>query len=430
MSSLSFWETPRHTPIGDALHARRCEVIPGGVNSNIRLVGFPTPLTFVEASGSRIWDVDGNEYIDYAMGMGPHILGHNPSAVQEALREQASKGQLFAGQTTAEGELAELLVSLIPWIDQVRFGLSGTEMDLLAIRIARAYTGRSKILRFDGHYHGWLDPLLVTGFDAETFAPRLSPGQSQASASEVLVAPWNDLDALSKVVNEHKHDIAAIVMEPVMCNTGLILPAPHYLSGVREVCDANGILLIIDEVITGFRLGLLGAQGVSAVHGDLTIYAKAIASGYPLAALGGRRDLMESIMLGGVNHSGTYNTGVVQVVAALATVRHLVEADPYGSITAVGSKLRDAINEMARRRGLELVCEGPGPMLQLRFGPDRQPSNAATFAAMNDPARLADLILRLQGRGIKLTSRGLLFLSSAHSMLDIDLTLEAFEACT
>jgi glutamate-1-semialdehyde 2,1-aminomutase len=403
-------------------------VIPGGVNSNVRLVAFPTPLTFARAQGSRIWDVDGNEYIDYAMGMGPHILGHNPAPVWQAIERSASSGQLFAGQTEAEGELAELLVTHIPWIDQVRFGLSGTEMDLLAVRIARAVTGRQRIIRFDGHYHGWLDPLLSTGFDERTHAPKLSLGQSQASATDVLVVPWNDIEALTRVVTEHSGDVAAVVMEPIMCNTGLIEPVPGYLESVRELCDSSGIVLIIDEVITGFRLDLRGAQDQIAVKGDLTIYAKAIASGYPLAALGGRRDLMESVSLRGVNHSGTYNTGVMQVVAALATVRHLIESDPYSAIFDLGQQLKESITTLALRKGLDLVCEGPGPMLQLRFGPADRPNNSASFTAMNDSARLGALIAQLQQHGVRLTSRGLLFLSAAHSESDIEMTMEALEA--
>lgn len=429
MTASGFSETGRQTPKGDALHAQRCEVIPGGVNSNVRLVAFPTPLTFVRAQGSHIWDVDGNEYVDYAMGMGPHILGHNPEPVWRAIQGSASSGQLFAGQTQEEGELAELLVAQIPWIDQVRFGLSGTEMDLLAVRIARAVTGRQKVVRFDGHYHGWLDPLFITGFDPSTSAPKLSPGQSNALASDVLVCPWNDLDALTRMVLEHSGDIAAVLMEPIMCNTGLIEPIPGFLESVRELCDSWGIILIIDEVITGFRMGLQGAQAASSIQGDLTIYAKAIASGYPLAALGGRRDLMQSVSLGGVNHSGTYNTGVMQVVAGLATVRHLVETNPYAMIIERGRQLRDSVNEVAMRRGVDLVCEGPGPMLQLRFGSANPPTNAGSFAAMNDPIRLSALNGQLQQRGVRLTSRGLMFLSAAHTNSDIDMTVEAIDAC-
>lgn len=428
MTASRFIELDRQTPNGDALHASRTRAIPGGVNSNVRLVAFPTPLTFVRGQGSRIWDVDGNEYVDYAMGMGPHILGHNPAPVWDAISTQGAHGQLFAGQTEAEGELADALVAEIPWIDEVRFGLSGTEMDLLAIRVARAATGRQKIVRFEGHYHGWLDPLLISGWDSESSRPQISSGQSLASASDILVAPWNDLEALSLIVRAQFADIAAIVMEPIMCNTGLIEPAPGYLQGVKALCEELGIILVVDEVITGFRVGLQGAQGLSGVHGDLTIYAKGIASGYPIAVLGGRRDLMQSISLAGVNHSGTYNTGVIQVVAALATIRHLIQSDPYPGLYQSGSQLRDAINQLASERGADLVCEGPGPMLQIRFGQNSAPTDARSFARLSDPARLADLIAKLQRRGVRLTSRGLLFLSTAHSSEDLQITAEAFAA--
>jgi glutamate-1-semialdehyde 2,1-aminomutase len=411
--------------MSEAAHSSRLEVIPGGVNSNVRLASFPVPLTFVRGSGSRIWDVDGNEYVDYAMGMGPHILGHAPEPVTRAVREAVKRGQLFAGQTQEEGELAQIIVDRFAWIDQVRFGQSGSEMDLLAVRIARAATGRQRIVRFAGHYHGWLDPLFVVPGNGEDTTFALTPGQSRASAQDVIQCPWNDIDVLTGMVEQHGDSIAAVLMEPVMCNTGVIEPSEGYLEAVRTLCTRYGIVLVIDEVITGFRTGLTGEQGRVGALGDLTVYAKAIASGYPLAALGGRVELLELVNGGGVNHSGTYNTGLVQMAAGLATVQHLIETDPYPAIIQIGSELRGAINAIASEEGIGLVCEGPGPMLQLRFGAPGTSRNAASYAANSDASLLSALVSALQSRGVRVTSRGLLFLSAAHCSADVELTTTA-----
>src|SRR5262245_28240817 len=354
-----------------AEHARRCAVIAGGVNSNIRLAATPVPLTFDRGAGALLWDADGNEYLDYACGMGPMILGHCHPAVVSAVRESLSSGQLFAGQNRYEAELAEMLVGVLPWIEHIRIGLSGTEMDLLAVRIARAHTGRRRVVRFVGHYHGWLDPLFIDG--AVTPVPfgdvPLTAGQSAAAATDVVVCEWNDLDQVATALA--MGDVACVVMEPVMCNTGLIAPAPGYLDGLRTLCDEHGALLVIDEVITGFRFGLTGAQGYLGVHGDISIYAKAIASGFPLAVLGATADLLAPVGRGEVNHSGTYNAGVSSLAASVATLRYLRDADPYPELERITQHLVEGIRDAGGRRGTPLAVDHvAGPALQVRFGED------------------------------------------------------------
>ena len=242
--------------------ARRSRVIAGGVNSNVRLASRPAPLTFERAAGAHLWDVDGNEYIDYAGGMGPMLLGHNHPRVLAAVRQALEVGQCFAGQNEFEAEFGERLVAAVPWIESIRIGVAGSEMDLLAVRIARAVTGRARVLRFVGHYHGWLDPLLVGAgpMPAPFGHPPVGLGQSVAASDDVIICEWNDLAVVEQVLSTE--EIACVLMEPVMCNTGLIPPAPGYLEGVRELCRRHGALLVIDEVITGFRLGLTGAQGL------------------------------------------------------------------------------------------------------------------------------------------------------------------------
>ncbi len=409
-----------------AEHARRREVIAGGVNSNVRLAGSPVPLTFDSASGARLWDVDGNEYLDYAAGMGPMILGHGHPAVTDAVRRSLDTGQLFAGQNRLEAEFAELLVGALPWVEQVRIGLSGTEMDLLALRIARAATGKSKVLRFGGHYHGWLDPLFIDGTAAvEPFGPApLTRGQSTAAASDLVMCEWNDLAQVERALSTG--EIACVVMEPVMCNTGLVAPAPGYLEGVRDACRRSGALLVIDEVITGFRLGLTGAQGRLGVQGDISIYAKAIASGFPMAALGTSAALLAPVGTGEVNHSGTYNTGVSSLAAGVATMRWLIEHNPYPELERVTTRLVEGLRSSSRAADADLAVDHVGGALfQTRFGSSDPAQSRADFAARSDKTKLARFLDLLQHRGVRPTGRGLWFVSAAHDDGVVDATIAA-----
>jgi glutamate-1-semialdehyde 2,1-aminomutase len=407
-------------------HARRQAVIAGGVNSNVRLAGVPVPLTFARAEGALLWDVDGNEYVDYAAGMGPMILGHSHPAVVAAVRAAVSTGQLFAGQNRLEAEFAEALVGALPWVESIRIGLTGTEMDLLAVRIARAATGARRVVRFVGHYHGWLDPLFVdpTATPEPFGAVPLTPGQSVAAASDVLVCEWNDLDQVARALA--MGDVACVVMEPVMCNTGLIAPAPGYLEGVKALCARHGALLVIDEVITGFRLGLTGAQGRLGVHGDISIYAKAIASGFPLAVLGSSADLLAPVGRGEVNHSGTYNTGLSSVAAGVATLRCLIDTDPYPAMERLTRRLAEGLEQAGRQAGVGLAVDHVGgSLLQTRFGDGRPMRSRADFAANSDRLLLARFLEALQDLGVRPTSRGLWFVSSAHDDALVDRTLAA-----
>ena len=373
-----------------AEHVRRQEVIAGGVNSNVRLSGTPVPLTFERASGARLWDIDGNEYLDYAAGMGPMVLGHNHPAVTAAVGASLDTGQLFAGQNRLEAEFAETLVGAIPWVEQIRIGMSGTEMDLLAVRIARAATGRRKVVRFVGHYHGWLDPLYIDmAATPEPFgAAPITAGQSAAAAADVIVCAWNDLDQLATALATG--EVACVLMEPVMCNTGLIPPAAGYLEGAKEMCRQRGTLLAIDEVITGFRLGLTGAQGAVGVHGDITIYAKAIASGYPLAVLGATAELLAPVGRGEVNHSGTYNAGVSSMAAGVATLRCLIDTDPYPEMDRITRRLVEGLRALAIDTGVGLAVDHVGGSLfQTRFGTPGGITSPTEFAARSDKALLA-----------------------------------------
>jgi glutamate-1-semialdehyde 2,1-aminomutase len=408
-------------------HARRSRVIAGGVNSNVRLASRPAPLTFTRALGAHLWDVDGNEYIDYAGGMGPMLLGHNHPRVIAAVRRALDVGQCFAGQNEFEADFGERLVAAIPWIESIRIGLAGSEMDLLAVRIARAVTGRARVLRFVGHYHGWLDPLLIgAGPLPVPFGhPPIGPGQSAAASDDVIICEWNDLTLVEQVLTTE--EVACVLMEPVMCNTGVIPPAPGFLEGVRELCRRHGALLVIDEVITGFRLGLTGAQGVLGIQGDITLYAKAVASGYPMAVLGTTHELLRAVGRGEVNHSGTYNASVLSVAAGVETLRILVETDPYPALDQRTTRLVDELRSIGASKGLAVDHAG-GSLFQFRFGASDTIGSLAQYLEHSDQPLLMRFLDALQDCGIRPTSRGLCFVSTAHDDAIIDATLERTSA--
>jgi glutamate-1-semialdehyde 2,1-aminomutase len=390
-------------------------------------VSRPAPLTFTRAAGAFLWDVDGNEYIDYAGGMGPMLLGHNHPQVIEAVRRALDVGQCFAGQNEFEAEFGERLVAAVPWIESIRIGLTGSEMDLLAVRIARAVTGRRRVLRFAGHYHGWLDPLLVGAGPLPTpfGRPPVGPGMSLAASDDVIICEWNDLAIVEQAMQTE--DIACVLMEPVMCNTGVIPPADGYLEGVRALCRRHGALLVIDEVITGFRLGLTGAQGLLGVQGDITLYAKAVASGYPMAVLGTSQELLSAVGRGEVNHSGTYNASVLSVAAGVETLRILVEADPYPDLERRTAWLVDELRTIGADKGLAIDHVG-GSLFQFRFGASDRIGSLAQHVANSDQPLLMRFLDALQDFGVRPTSRGLCFVSTAHDDAVINATLERTSA--
>ncbi len=409
-------------------------VIAGGVNSNVRLVG--TPICFARACGSRLTDIDGNTYIDYAMGMGPAILGHAHPAVVAAVRDSLELGQMYAGQHPAELELAHLVQRLIPSAQLVRFGVTGSEVVQAAVRVARAFTGRTKIIKFAGHYHGWFDNVLANEArpmdraGADEFLPQAqSLGQPVSSVAELLVLPWNDVEALTRVLARHGQEVAAVLMEPMMCNTGAILPRPGYLQAVRRLCNDYGAVLIFDEVITGFRLGLAGAQGLFDVKPDLSTFAKAIGAGIPLALLAGRADIMELIASGKVNHSGTYNSNVMSMVAGIATLRVLAENDGYvmTGIESTGRALMAGLRELGRKRKINLHVAGVGGVFNTSFTDQEEVYDYDSFKRAHEALSKAFLEALLR-RGVRLTSRGTWFVSAAHTPEDIEATLAAADA--
>ena len=416
-------------------HDKASYVIAGGVNSNVRLSAKGTPLCFAQARGAHLLDLDGNDYIDYALGMGPAILGHAPKVLTDAVAKSLETGQLYAGQSRLELDLALRLQRWVPGAELVRIGMTGSEMVQAALRVARAATGRSKFVKFAGHYHGWFDNVLTqecTYFANPTRHNRepqpLTRGQTPGSLADTVVLPWNDLPALNAYLSQSGNETAAIIMELVMCNTGVIPPAPGYLEGVRRLCNEHGVVLIADEVVTGFRLGLSGAQGALGVTGDLSVFAKALGGGVPVAALVGRKPLMSLVGSGAVNHSGTYNSNCIALSAAIATVDALAEDDGavYSRIGAMGGALIKGMQDIAKKTGDNLVVQGYPSVFNTSFG------SASSIPSLDeyrrcDPQRQERFLRALLERGIRPTSRGTWFVSAAHTEVEIDATLAAVD---
>ena len=412
---------------------RSCKSLAGGVSSNVRAGAHPPPLFFERAHGSRLLDADGNEYIDYMLGQGPLILGHSPAPILEAVREASEKGQLFGGQNELEVVLSEKLQKLIPCADLVRYSNSGSEIVQAALRLARAYTAREKYVKFEGHYHGWFDNVLVSVHPPlELAGPHEAPhavpgskGQSRSVLDEVIVLPWNDLAVFEETVGRRAGEIAAVIMEPIMCNTGCILPREGYLEGVQQICRRESIVLIFDEIITGFRVGLSGAQGLYGVTPDLATFGKAMAGGFPVSCLAGRRELMELIADGRVNHSGTFNSNVMVMAAALATVSALEAGDGYEHMLRLGDRLMGGLTDMLDEVGVEPQVVGPGPAFHVAFTDGEPIYDYRSFARHNDAAKCRRFAELLLDGGVRFIPRGMWYLSTTHTEQEIELTLES-----
>ncbi len=417
----------------EKLYARSCQSLAGGVSSNVRAGKLPPPMFFERGAGSQIYDADGNQYVDYVLGQGPLILGHSPAPVLQAVAQASEQGQLFAGQLEMEITLSEKLVELIPCAELVRFSNSGSEIVQAALRLARAYTGREKVIKFEGQYHGWFDNVLISVAPPLDLAgPREVPnavpttaGQAASALEDVIVLPWNDLDLLEATVRRRADEIAAVIMEPIMCNTGCILPKEGYLAGVQRVCQKYGIVFILDEIITGFRVGLSGAQGYFGVTPDLATFGKAMAGGFPVSCLAGKRELMNLIADGTVNHSGTFNSNVMAMAASLATLSALEGDGVYERLTTHGERLKAGLKQAADDLGVPVQVSGPGPMVHLAFAGPEPIYDYRSFVQNNDMGRcqrFADLLL---DQGVRYIPRGMWYLSTAHSDEDVDVALEA-----
>ena len=405
----------------------------GGVASALHKAEWEEYPIFIErARGSRIYDVDGNEYIDYMGGYGPMILGYCPAAVDQAVIEQIGRGTQFAAPFAQLNRLSSKLTQIIPCAELVSYACTGTEANMLNFRLARAFTGKDKILKFEGHYHGWSDEEWISHnpLSVKMLGPRnkpwkvlSSPGQRPAALEDVLVLPWNDLDLVRQVVKRHGHEIAAIITEPVMFNAEPVMPQPGYLEGLRAITQESEIVLIFDEVITGFRLALGGAQQFYGVTPDLCTFAKAVAGGYPLAGVAGKREILES----GVQPAGTFNANPIVVAAALATLTELEKPGVYEHMARITRRLAEGVTEIGSRKGIVLYSASIASVWQLEFG-ITGPMVDYRDTLKVDKARYRQFRTLSLERGIRFhPSRGRFYISAAHTDEDVDRTLTIAE---
>lgn len=407
-------------------------IVPGGVNSNFRMGISPTPLVIERGEGPYLFDIDGNRLIDYYLGMGPMILGHNPPEVIEAIRRQLDHGLLFAAQTEIEYEAARLVNQLVPCAERVRFNCSGSEAAQAALRLARAATGRPTIVKFEGHYHGWFDNVVWSvAPPASDFGPidkpahvPASPGLDPNAGAAIDVVVWNDLDRLRARLRQG--DVAGVIMEPIMCNQNVIMPDPGYIEGVRALCSELGVVLIFDEVITGFRVAPGGAQALLGVTPDLAIFGKAIANGLPVAAIAGRADLMDLMVTKRVMHGGTYNAHPLGMAATVATLSALADGSVHSTIAARGQRLMEGFQSVLRERQVAARVQGLPQVFHMTLGV-RDPIHSYRDQASADKAGYVRLTTALLGHGVRALERGAWFLSVAHDDDVIDATISAFD---
>ena len=417
------------------LYNRALNSLAGGVNSNVRLSESPHPLFYSEAHGSKMTDVDGNEYIDYMLGGGPMIFGHSPEFILDAVTEASQSGQVFQAQHELEIEAAEAVQTLIPNAELVRFASSGTEVVEAALRLSRAYTKRNKIVKFEGHYHGWSDnvffntaaPPASKGPYGSLQTEPMSDGIAHGSGSGLIILPWNDFGAIDTVFESHGSDIAAVITEPIMCNTNCIMPKPGYLNHLRNSCSENGSLLIFDEVITGFRVDPGGAQSLFNIKPDLATYAKAVGGGFPVSMLCGKKEIMSLIGDGSVTHAGTLNANIMSMAATKAAMNRF--SDPSiqvnNKININGTLLLEGIKKINSELEAGMLIQGVGSVFAVSFTDGKEVTDYRTHVENTDSERYAEFVALMQERGIRINGRGIWFTSESHSRKDVQITLDA-----
>jgi glutamate-1-semialdehyde 2,1-aminomutase len=420
------------TSRNDALFERAQQSIPGGVNSPVRAfraVG-GTPPFFERASGAYLWDVEGRRYVDYVGSWGPMVAGHTHPRVVEAVQAAASSALSFGAPTAAEVEMAELLCRLVPSLERVRLVSSGTEATMTAIRLARGHTGRSVIVKFEGCYHGHADALLVkAGSGALTFGNPSSAGVPADTARHTVVLDYNDAAQAKALFDARGAEIAGVIVEPVAGNMNLVLPAPGFLETLREQCTRHGAVLILDEVMTGFRVALGGAQARFGIRPDLTTLGKVIGGGLPVAAVGGRRDIMERIApLGPVYQAGTLSGNPIAVAAGLATLKLVDTPDFQPRIEATTRSLVEGLAAEAKRAGVAFSAQAIGSMFGLYF----RAAPPASFAEVMqcDAQRFNRFFQAMLAQGVYLAPSAYEagFVSAAHTPADVEATLAAARA--
>jgi glutamate-1-semialdehyde 2,1-aminomutase len=419
------------------LYRRACDLVAGGVSSQVRVhEAADVPLFFARAEGGRMWDVDGNEYVDYIMGMGPNLFGHAPGFISQRVTAQMHNGFVFAGQFEQELAVAELALGMVPIENgRLRFASSGTEIDQLAIRLMRGVTGRPKFIKFEGHYHGWADnvsysfrpSLNAAGDPSRPAAVPESQGIDPASADNLVVCEWNDLDRLQEAFAANRGEIAGVLMEPIAGNANAIIPHEGYLAGVKSLCEEEGALLCFDEVITGFRVAAGGAAEMLGVSPHLATYGKAMAGGLPLSMLVGESSLMETIGDGTVFHGGTFNSNVLAIAAAQSALEHINAAGPgfYTDLNGRGQALMRRLASVSAACGSDLHLQGPGSFFCISFTSRESIDNWREHARYCDEEKYTRFARAMLTQGIRLASNGRMHIATTHTDEDFERTVEA-----
>lgn len=413
----------------DIQFARACKVIPGGVNSPARAFGAVggVPPFIERGKGPFLFDIDGNRFIDYIGSWGPHLFGHNHPAITEAIERSLRTGTSFGAPTMAESELAELVVELVPSVEKVRMVNSGTEATMSAIRVARGYTGRNRIIKFAGCYHGHVDSLLVqAGSGALTLGTPSSPGVPEGCTSDTLVLPYNDCTALQLAFEQNGEQLAAVILEAVCGNMGCVIPSTEFLELLRSLCTSHGTVLIFDEVMTGFRVARGGAQELFGIMPDMTTLGKILGAGLPVGAYGGRSEIMDAVSpVGRVYQAGTLSGNPVAMAAGIAMLTLIRDQDPYVLLEQQGARLAEGLKEAALKAGCPLQVNRVGSMLTAFFSD--QPVHDFDSATSSDTQKFGTWFHHLLDHGVYLpcSQYEALFISAVHSDELIDQTIDA-----
>jgi glutamate-1-semialdehyde 2,1-aminomutase len=423
-----------------ALFTRAMEVLVEGCSSASRgpMNYKPFPPYMRRGQGARIWDVDGNEYIDWQLSFGCLPLGHAHPAIVEVVQEQVAGGTHFATALEVEVETAELMVGLLPHVDKVRFANTGTEACMTGVRMARGITGKRKVLKFEGHYHGWYDGLLVSsnpqpvttlGHPNDPVRIPDSSGLTPGSWEDTLVCVWNDIDALERMLKAHGHDIACVVMEGAMSNMGVIPPKPGYLQQVQEMCRAHDVLFYLDETVTGFRVAPGGAAELYGLQPDIVTYGKALGQGFPVAAIAGPAHIMESIEYGKVLHYGSHNAPRLGLYAAKTMLEEMSKDGNAGwtRMNEIGEQMARRLNQAARETGQNMVVQNVGSMFHPVFTDLEAITGYRDFCGTADLAKYGEFSQLMRDQGVFFTGNRILHNLSCteHTQADVDTTIEA-----
>lgn len=412
------------------LYEENCKYLADGVGSYFHKASYQQyPLAMTHGKGSKIYDVDGNEYIDYIQGFGPMLLGHCNENINKAVIKQLEKGTHLSAPTLELGLLSKKLTEIIPSAEMVSFQNSGTEVVMYALRLARAYTGKYKIIKFEGQYHGWSDEekISIDASSVEQLGDRQSPnkiihskGQRLSSADDLIVLPWNDIEIIEETLKAKGDEIAAIIMEPIMFDSGPIMPQPGFLEGVREITKKYNVVLIFDEVITGFRTRLGGAQQYFGVTPDISTFAKAVGGGYPFGVVAGKKEIMTSL-----HSAGTFNGNPVGVAASIATIECLEKEGVYDRLEELGDMLVEGFRKLAQKYNIKIYTRALGGFFLLYFGYDREMKDLRDWLENADMNLYAKFVKGCEQYGVRFTDRrGREYISTTHTKEDIEKTLE------